>query len=689
MILSGATDDAAHNFDVEESSAPPQNKTAQHLFDLTSELLKIQNLTSSPKFHESGFGTSNQDTFVKNAAMLLKRKSKKDENLEDENTMETEQPQAPFDAKAKWGKIRGVVSASTVAKAVTKSSGDIEEGQAGDDNNGKEKKVANNSYEAFKAEFKDFNEWLKFSRKGVWTYLKIIFFYLIFPSTGVAALLFYVFENPPCGTQAECIKFQNSFRRNATDTEESDGSLRSLIIGRSETASISWWLLFLGARMVITFSLALAAQGYIIDFLALRTRWFVKVFGPFLTLMIVQSKGFPFILFAWGCFNFLLLYGNGKFARHWLYFLDEVDLFNDTNPSGGIPASDTYQTVLILFIVIGSIVAIKRFWVGLYLGRQTFLRYANDLKAIIRKAIIVSQVASLAREAGKYSNQLQSLDILHSTSYRKAVEDEEDNMGTTEEQSYAPQSMRSLKSAGSIDFSSSQRTQINELLGVWEEPTIGNEIDQDVHISSIIQFRRSLSTLNNSMPFSVAFGLADTRENCISSAQKVYLKLRSSRPELVCLSFDTLALLAMNPDGRLDKEKLKELIRIFRPDREGNLTLLDFVKSVDAVYKELRTLRASVANSSKIDKAFEGIINILFYFIVACFTLSAIGVDPFVLFASISGFILGFAFMIGAACSKLFEGILFILRRPYDIGDRINLSNPTTDSPSTGKIVIH
>jgi small-conductance mechanosensitive channel len=45
------------------------------------------------------------------------------------------------------------------------------------------------------------------------------------------------------------------------------------------------------------------------------------------------------------------------------------------------------------------------------------------------------------------------------------------------------------------------------------------------------------------------------------------------------------------------------------------------------------------------------------------------------LFLSLSSIILGFAFMIGGASAKYFEGILFILvRRPYDIGDRIHVS---------------
>ena len=50
--------------------------------------------------------------------------------------------------------------------------------------------------------------------------------------------------------------------------------------------------------------------------------------------------------------------------------------------------------------------------------------------------------------------------------------------------------------------------------------------------------------------------------------------------------------------------------------------------------------------------------------------------DPLSLFLSLSSVILAFAFMIGSASSKYFEGLLFILgRRPYGIGDLIHVSN--------------
>ena len=113
---------------------------------------------------------------------------------------------------------------------------------------------------------------------------------------------------------------------------------------------------------------------------------------------------------------------------------------------------------------------------------------------------------------------------------------------------------------------------------------------------------------------------------------------------------------------------------------KGKLTMIDFVKSVDTVYKEAKLLRASVKNSERIDRAFERVINVGFYTLLIVLTLSQLGFDPLALFLSLSSIIVGFAFMIGPAASKMFEGWLFILlRRPYDIGDRIHIALPNTD----------
>ena len=53
-------------------------------------------------------------------------------------------------------------------------------------------------------------------------------------------------------------------------------------------------------------------------------------------------------------------------------------------------------------------------------------------------------------------------------------------------------------------------------------------------------------------------------------------------PEQSILPFDTLALLAKDDENGIDQNKAKLLIKAFRPDRDGKLSKLDFVKSCDS-----------------------------------------------------------------------------------------------------------
>jgi hypothetical protein len=207
----------------------------------------------------------------------------------------------------------------------------------------------------------------------------------------------------------------------------------------------------------------------------------------------------------------------------------------------------------------------------------------------------------------------------------------------------------------------SQTMRMAELLGRWEEPEIVGEEQESISIASILQFRQMLAYMDDDYPFSLAFGLADSRAACVESAQAVYERLLSLTPDETLLPFDTLAVLAKGKDGEIDYDEMKELIRLFRPERSGEISCLDFVKSCDNVYKEMRLLRASIANSGQIDHAFEVIVNIVFYLIVMIIILVALDLDPLALFVSVSGIILAFAFMIGNASSKYFEGLLFIL----------------------------
>ena len=108
-------------------------------------------------------------------------------------------------------------------------------------------------------------------------------------------------------------------------------------------------------------------------------------------------------------------------------------------------------------------------------------------------------------------------------------------------------------------------------------------------------------------PFSKAFGRAESRDDCVQSAQEVFNCLVGSigtDPDK--LHFETLSSLAKDPNtGNFDEKKLKDLVKVFRPERDGTLCMLEFVRSIDRVYKDLRLLRASIRNSACLDTALE------------------------------------------------------------------------------------
>lgn len=109
------------------------------------------------------------------------------------------------------------------------------------------------------------------------------------------------------------------------------------------------------------------------------------------------------------------------------------------------------------------------------------------------------------------------------------------------------------------------------------------------------------------------------------------------------------------------------------------------MKSIDTVYKDLRMLRASILNLQKMNAAIQALWDVIFYFFAVWVFLLSIGIDVAALIASLVAFVVGFAFMVGGALSKAFEGLLFILvRKPYDVGDRIAIAGVASDAPAGG-----
>lgn len=269
--------------------------------------------------------------------------------------------------------------------------------------------------------------------------------------------------------------------------------------------------------------------------------------------------------------------------------------------------------VLAIAVALGLIVAFKRLLLGLYLGKRTFNAYADQLAKVMKDILMISEVAALAKDfehemkirahrKGVTGNQY----VAHLKAQQDKLfgifddlEDEDKNEG----QSYADRSSNKANVDYIVDsedrnpwsgsLSNAQQMRIIQLLGAWEEPKIAEKKVEYISVSALLQFRRSMACLHTPFPFSGSFGLADTRENCIQSAQNVYRRLLLNDPDESDLNFETLALLGLQRDGTLNQAKLKEMIRLFRPNRDGSLSILEFVKSIDTVYKEIRMLRAS------------------------------------------------------------------------------------------------
>jgi hypothetical protein len=197
----------------------------------------------------------------------------------------------------------------------------------------------------------DWEIWSSFfnpRKEHIVAYSKILVLYFGIPFLAVSAILFYAFDNPPTG-------------------KSPDGSPGS-------RASASWWLLFV-VRQSVTLSTALLLQMIIVDFLSISTRLMLRIVGPILTLLIVQSKGWPFVCFFWSLLDFGLLHGDNYVARHWLYWQEPVQLFNAKNPSGQVVDNPVNTEILLIICCVSLAVSVKRFVVGLFLSRNTFSEY--------------------------------------------------------------------------------------------------------------------------------------------------------------------------------------------------------------------------------------------------------------------------------------------------------------------------
>jgi hypothetical protein len=108
---------------------------------------------------------------------------------------------------------------------------------------------------------KDFREFLSPSKNFIWSYIKGMLLFVIVPATGVAIFLYQVIPE------------------------------KDLAV---DDASTAWWILFLFVRQPITLGLSKVAQLIVVEYCFQHTQLVPRLLGPYVTLLVVQSKGIIF-----------------------------------------------------------------------------------------------------------------------------------------------------------------------------------------------------------------------------------------------------------------------------------------------------------------------------------------------------------------------------------------------------------
>lgn len=129
---------------------------------------------------------------------------------------------------------------------------------------------------------------------------------------------------------------------------------------------------------------------------------------------------------------------------------------------------------------------------------------------------------------------------------------------------------------------------------------------------------------------------ARNRKECIKSSVRVYKRLLRFTPGDSVLPYDVIGALAIDDDGDLDEKRAQSLLHVFLPDKDNTLRQLSFVQSIDYIYKDLRFLRASILNSSKIDSVLEDAFDVIFNGILVIIVMTILGLNPWPLLVSFS-----------------------------------------------------
>ncbi|KAL7557214.1 hypothetical protein ACA910_001282 [Epithemia clementina (nom. ined.)] len=506
-------------------------------------------------------------------------------------------------------------------------------------------------------------------------------FLVIIPSLVAAGILFYLVDNPPTG---RCKDRLCGYDENG-----------------KPVASASWWILFFGARQVTTWLLARLVDVVALDWLLMQHPLICRMLGARVTLLLVQSKGWPSLLFWWSIIDAAVLYGSGAFPNHWGYWQSNVAMFTSENPSGDVTTNEWYRNVIIIGIAVSVLVSLKRHYLGLHLGHRLCIRYHERLDDAMKKIALVSELAIWIRR--KYDRGQTYAQRLEHKRNHPEEDSAHNRSGHTPPRAsiYGSQSIKhkhrqasdgggdgGVGSSQLPPHSSNERNDHEEIdyekiLNPWVEPKrVGHE---EVSGNQIVQFRQAFGVMIKPYFLSRAFGSVETRDECFISADKFFrmmLNVMEDGTENQSIQTDDMMdWMFGGYHNEYERERAEDLIDLLGPDSNGRIEKLQFVKAIDNVYKEVRLLENAILNASHIDREYEKLMNFLFYILLVFVIYGGLGLDLGALIVALTTFILGFAFMIGPASAQVFEGVVLVLgRQPYDVGDRVAFDN--TEAPA-------
>ncbi|KAL6060815.1 hypothetical protein QOT17_013295 [Balamuthia mandrillaris] len=127
-----------------------------------------------------------------------------------------------------------------------------------------------------------------------------------------------------------------------------------------------------------------------------------------------------------------------------------------------------------------------------------------------------------------------------------------------------------------------------------------------------------------------------------------------------------------------ETEKAKRVLDMFDLTRTGTVTREDVVAAIRKVPIERKRLASTLRDREAIGRVLGRVVSSVFWVIMFIFALLLFGVDSDTLLVPFGTVFLGLSFIFGNSLKNIWEAIIVIfINKPFQVGDRINLGQPT------------